>query len=97
MCRQWNKLTSLGIELEKKFPSQVKLIKYEDLINLDRFKNKSAMNLIDSINQSKKTTFPRFLFGLGIPNVGQHISKIMDKYCNSSLEKLFLFFKSMVY
>ena len=63
-------------------------IKYEDLINLDRFKNKSAMNLIDSINQSKKTTFPRFLFGLGIPNVGQHISKIMDKYCNSSLEKL---------
>ena len=46
------------------------------------------MNLIDSINQSKKTTFPRFLFGLGIPNVGQHISKIMDKYCNSSLEKL---------
>ena len=63
-------------------------IKYEDLINLDRFKNKSAMNLIDSINQSKKTTFSRFLFGLGIPNVGQHISKIMDKYCNSSLEKL---------
>ena len=63
-------------------------IKYEDLIDLDRFKNKSAMNLIDSINQSKKTTFPRFLFGLGIPNVGQHISKIMDKYCNSSLEKL---------
>ena len=63
-------------------------IKYEDLINLDRFKNKSAMNLIDSINQSKKTTFPRFLFGLGILNVGQHISKIMDKYCNSSLEKL---------
>jgi DNA ligase (NAD+) len=63
-------------------------IKYEDLINLDRFKNKSAINLIDSINQSKKTTFPRFLFGLGIPNVGQHISKIMDKYCNSSLEKL---------
>ena len=63
-------------------------IKYEDLIHLDRFKNKSAMNLIDSINQSKKTTFPRFLFGLGIPNVGQHISKIIDKYCKSSLEKL---------
>tara|TARA_E500000081_G_scaffold84604_1_gene85822 strand:+ start:3 stop:1487 length:1485 start_codon:yes stop_codon:yes gene_type:complete len=63
-------------------------IKYEDLIDLDRFKDKSAMNLIDSINQSKKTTFPRFLFGLGIPNVGQHISKVIDRYCNSSLEKL---------
>tara|TARA_B100000427_G_scaffold73295_1_gene59355 strand:+ start:1496 stop:3508 length:2013 start_codon:yes stop_codon:yes gene_type:complete len=63
-------------------------IKYKDLINLDRFKDKSAMNLIDSINQSKKTTFPRFLFGLGIPHVGQHISKVIDKYCKSSLEKL---------
>jgi len=63
-------------------------IKFEDLINLDRFKDKSAMNLIDSINQSKKTTFARFLFGLGIPNVGQHISKVIDKYCKSSLEKL---------
>ena len=63
-------------------------IKYEDLIGLDRFKDKSAMNLIESINQSKKTTFPKFLFGLGIPNVGQHISKVIDKYCNSSLEKL---------
>ena len=63
-------------------------IKYEDLIELDRFKDKSAMNLIDSINKSKKTTFPSFLFGLGIPNVGQHISKVLDKYCNSSLEKL---------
>ena len=50
-------------------------IKYEDLINLDRFKNKSAMNLIDSINQSKNN-FSTILFGLGILNVGQHISKI---------------------
>ena len=63
-------------------------IKYEDLINLDRFKDKSVKNLIDSIDQSKKTTFPRFLFALGIPNVGQHISKVIDKYCHSSLEKL---------
>ena len=63
-------------------------IGYKDLIDLDRFKDKSAINLINSINQSKQTTFPRFLFGLGIPNVGQHISKVIDKYCNSSLEKL---------
>ena len=63
-------------------------LKYNDLVTLERFKDKSAMNLINSINQSKKTTFPRFVFGLGIPNVGQHISKVIDKYCNSSLEKL---------
>jgi DNA ligase (NAD+) len=63
-------------------------LKYDDLVALERFKDKSAMNLINAINHSKKTTFPRFLFGLGIPNVGQHISKVIDKYCNSSLIKL---------
>ena len=63
-------------------------INYEFLINLYLFKDKTFKNLIDSIDQSKKTTFPRFLFALGIPNVGQHISKVIDKYCHSSLEKL---------
>ncbi|MDG2188156.1 MAG: NAD-dependent DNA ligase LigA [Candidatus Marinimicrobia bacterium] len=63
-------------------------LKYDDLINLERFKDKSAMNLITSINESKKTTFPRFLFALGIPNVGQHISKILDIHCKSSIENL---------
>ena len=33
-------------------------------------------------------TFQRFLFVHVIPNVGQHISKVIDRYCNSSLEKL---------
>lgn len=73
--------------LLNKFDDIYKL-KYDDLINLERFKDKSARNLISSINKSKKTTFPRFLFGLGISNVGQHISKVFDKYCNSSLENL---------
>ena len=63
-------------------------LKYDDLINLERFKDKSVMNLITSINESKKTTFPRFLFALGIPNVGQHISKILDIHCKSSIERL---------
>ena len=63
-------------------------LKFDDLINLERFKDKSVMNLITSINESKKTTFPRFLFALGIPNVGQHISKILDIHCKSSTEHL---------
>lgn len=63
-------------------------LQYNDLVALERFKDKSAMNLINAINQSKKTNLPRFVFGLGIPNVGQHISKVIDKHCNSSLTKL---------
>ncbi len=63
-------------------------ITYSDLISLDRFQDKSANNLINSIEQSKDTTFPRFVFSLGIPHVGQHVSKILDSYCNSSVDNL---------
>ena len=63
-------------------------LSYPDLIALDRFQDKSASNLINAINKSKDTTFPRFVFALGIPNVGQHISKILDMHCQSSIEKL---------
>lgn len=42
-----------------------------DLEPLERFAEKSAENLIDSITQSKKVTLPRFIFALGIPHVGE--------------------------
>ena len=63
-------------------------LSYSDLVVLDRFQEKSANNIINAINESKDTTFPRFVFGLGIPNVGQHISKILDIHCESSIKKL---------
>ena len=63
-------------------------LSYSDLVVLDRFQEKSANNLINAINESKDTTFPRFVFALGIPNVGQHISKILDIHCESSVKKL---------
>jgi len=43
----------------------------EQLAGLERMANKSARNLVDAIAASKSTTFPRFLFALGIPNVGE--------------------------
>ena len=51
-------------------------ITYSDLISLERFQEKSATNLIESIESSKETSFPRFIFALGIPHVGQHLSLI---------------------
>ena len=63
-------------------------IHYSDLVSLERFQEKSATNLIDSIENSKNTSFPRFIFALGIPHVGQHVSKILDFYCQSSIENL---------
>lgn len=42
-----------------------------DLLSLDRFAEKSADNLLASIEKVKKVTLPRFLAALSIPQVGQ--------------------------
>ena len=43
----------------------------EQFASLDRMAEKSATNLIDAIKKSKQTTLPRFLFALGIPQIGE--------------------------
>jgi len=42
----------------------------DDLMSLERFAEKSATNLIDSIEKSKEVPFPRVLYALGIRFVG---------------------------
>lgn len=54
-------------------------LKKEDLMNLPRFAEKSAQNLIDSIEKSKNTTLARFLYALGILHVGEYASKLLAK------------------
>ena len=46
-------------------------LKKEDIAAQERLGEKSAENLIAAIEQSKATTLPRFLYGLGIPQVGE--------------------------
>lgn len=46
-------------------------LKYEQLIGLERFAQKSAQNAIDGIEESKKVPFHKVLFGLGIRYVGE--------------------------
>jgi DNA ligase (NAD+) len=43
----------------------------EQLAALERMGEKSARNLFDALEASKNSTLPRFLFALGIPNVGE--------------------------
>ena len=43
----------------------------QTLANLDRMGDKSAQNLLDSLQACKNTTFARFLFALGIREVGE--------------------------
>jgi DNA ligase (NAD+) len=46
------------------------LLKKEDLLNLERFAEKSADNVIASIQSHKKIPLDRFIYALGIPHVG---------------------------
>jgi len=43
----------------------------KQLVELERMGEKSAANLVQAIEKSRETTLPRFLFALGIPNVGE--------------------------
>jgi DNA ligase (NAD+) len=57
----------------------------ESLAALDRLGEKSAGNLIEAISNSKETTFARFVYALGIRNVGEHIAKILEKQFSGNL------------
>ena len=50
------------------------------LAGLDRMADKSANNLLEAIENSKQTTLPRFLFGLGIRHVGEATAKALARH-----------------
>lgn len=51
----------------------------EQILNLDRFADRSSENLINSIENSKKNPLWRLIFGLGIRGVGANIAKLLCK------------------
>jgi len=77
--------------VDKKVISDVSDLYYltkDDLLKLERMADKSAQNLMDAINASKKPSFQRFIYALGIRNVGEHISGLLaDKF--NSIEDLY--------
>lgn len=48
---------------------------YDDLINLDRFGQKKSQNLLDAIELSKNRDLNRFIYAIGIPNVGERTAR----------------------
>lgn len=52
----------------------------EQLVALERLADKSAQNIIDAIERSKKTTLPRFLNGLGIPQIGETTATLLAEH-----------------
>jgi DNA ligase (NAD+) len=50
-------------------------LELEQLVSLDRMAEKSSQNLLDAIEISKLTSLPRFIYALGIRNVGESTAK----------------------
>jgi len=65
---------------------QIFKLKYNVLSNLERMADKSANNILSSIAESKNTTFARFVYGLGIRNVGEHIAKVLEKHFKANIQ-----------
>ncbi|RJP20836.1 MAG: NAD-dependent DNA ligase LigA [Candidatus Abyssobacteria bacterium SURF_5] len=70
-------------------------LKKEQIVPLERMADKSAENLIRSIDKSRHTTLGRFLYALGIRHVGEHTAKVLAAHfgslkniMNASLEQI---------
>ena len=70
-------------------------LKKQDLLNLPRFAEKSAENLLSAIAQSRHRGLARLIYALGIPNVGEYTAhllasrfKTMDALMKATKEEL---------
>lgn len=67
----------------------------KDLIELEGFGEKSVENILNAIEKSKSNSLEKFIFALGIPNVGEKTSKIlakkfrtMESFMNATFDEL---------
>ena len=60
----------------------------EAIVEMEGFGEKSYNNLMKSIDKSRQTTLPRFIYSLGILNVGASNAKLLCKHFGYSLEEL---------
>lgn len=60
----------------------------DEIIALEGFGEKSYENLIASINESRSTTFVRFVVAMDIPLIGRTASRILDRHFHGSLREL---------
>ena len=76
-------------------PADLYTLSLETLAGLERMGEKSASNLLAAIEKSKQTSFARFIFSLGIRNVGESTARDLarhfgqlDKLLGADLEAL---------
>jgi len=55
----------------------------EDLVALERMADKSAQNILNAIEGSKKKPLAKFIYALGVRHVGEHLSEVLAKELKS--------------
>lgn len=63
-----------------KNPADIYKIKKTDLYKFERMGEKLADNMLNSIKESKKTTLKRFIYSLGMRQVGETTADLLAKY-----------------
>lgn len=78
-----------------KDPADLYSLKFEDILSLERFAELSSQNLIEAIAEKKNPPLAKFIFALGIRQVGAQTAidlankfKTLDKLSLASLEDL---------
>lgn len=61
-------------------PSDLYYLSLGDILTLERMAERSATNLLNAIDKSRRSTLPRFLFALGIRQVGEHTAKLLAEH-----------------
>ena len=61
-------------------PADIFMITLDQLLPLERMAGKSAENLVAAIAKSRDTTAPRFLFALGVRNVGETVAEVLAEH-----------------
>ena len=61
-------------------PADLYSLTLETLAGLERMGEKSALNLLAAIDKSRQTTLARFIFALGIRNVGESTARDLARY-----------------
>ncbi|MBU3104697.1 NAD-dependent DNA ligase LigA [Clostridium gasigenes] len=62
-------------KLDIKSISNLYRLQTEDLLQLEKFKEKKAKNILEAVEKSKECELYRFIYALGIPNVGVKTAK----------------------
>jgi DNA ligase (NAD+) len=61
-------------------PADLYTLDYEALAALERMGEKSARNVLASIERSRDATLARFVFALGVPGAGEEVAKILARH-----------------